>query len=85
MYKIVKKGLGKRLTALGLALTLGLSGTGCGEKTECEIPESHIHLYTKDADKDIKLQTYRLGEYTSWNGYQRQEEYIKITKDDERA
>lgn len=85
MYKLTKKELGKRLTVIGLVLTLGVPLVGCAEKVECEIPESHIHLYTKDADKDVRLQTYHLGEYASWNGYQRQEEYIKITKDDERA
>ena len=84
-YELVKKGLGKRLTAIGLVLTLGVPLVGCAEKAECEIPESHVHLYTKDADKDIRLQTFFLGEYTNWDGYQRQDEYIKITKDDERA
>lgn len=85
MYKLTKKEIGKRLTAFGLVLALGVPLVGCAEKVECEIPEAHIHKYVGELSNGIRIQTYHLGEYASWNGYQRQDEYIKITKDDERA
>ena len=84
MYKLTKKELGKRLTAIGLVLTLGVPLVGCAEKAECEIPESHVHLYVKELEDGTNIETYRQSEHVEWKGYQRYDDYITITKEDEK-
>ena len=84
MYKLTKKELGKRLTAIGLVLTLGVPLVGCAEKAECEIPESHVHLYVKELEDGTNIETYRQSEHVEWKGYQRYDDYIAITKEDEK-
>ncbi len=40
----------KKVLAGGLALVLGFSEVGCGEKAVCYKPERHVHLYVKNID-----------------------------------
>ena len=57
--------------------------SGCGKKSECEIPSRHVHKYTKEITDDITIERYIDDERLNVNGYQWNEEYIEITKEDE--
>lgn len=57
--------------------------SGCGQKSECDIPTSHVHRYTKQFTEDIKIETYRDSEYLNYSGYNWHEDYIEINKVDE--
>ena len=64
-----------------LALTIFL--TGCGKKSECEIPTRHVHKYTKQVTDNITIEKYLDDEHLSVWGYNWNEDYIEITKNDE--
>ena len=64
-----------------LAASLALSG--CHEKVECDVSNRHFHRYHKDITENIGIDTYLEGEYSSLNGYERTEDYIELTKQDE--
>ena len=38
----------RRGIPLVLATTLSIGLAGCGEKAECDVPESHAHLYVNE-------------------------------------
>ena len=74
----------KKVASVGLAIMIPFTFTGCGKKSDCEIPASHLHLYTKDKDgKTISL--YLNSENLIKNGYSWNPEYITVTKNDEKA
>lgn len=57
-------------------LTVGLSG--CGKKAECDIKGSHAHLYTNESG----YVRYIDKEYLSYEGYERQDDYVNLSKDE---
>lgn len=76
-----KYDLKKIIPSVGLAMAILLSG--CGEKSECEIPARHVHKYTKPITDEIIIETYLDDEYLNISGYYWNEEYIEINKVDE--
>ena len=70
-----------RVVSSFLATTMFLSG--CGKKAECDVPSRHVHKYTKEVTDDITIEKYLDSEYLRTSGYDWNEEYIEITKDDE--
>ena len=77
MLNLQKKDLIPFVLAASLALT------GCSEKVDCDISNRHFHRYHKDIAGDIGIDTYLDGEYSSLDGYERTEDYIELTKQDE--
>lgn len=77
----MNKQISGKLVIYATALSLFL--TGCGKKSDCEIPTSHIHLYTKQVTDDITIQKYMDSERLKVSGYNWNENYIEITKNDE--
>jgi len=71
----------KRVIPFTLAATIFLSG--CGKKSECEIPVSHVHKYTKSVTDDITIEAYFDDEHLNLSGYTWNEDYIEINKVDE--
>lgn len=65
------------------ALLGSISLSGCGEKSNCEIPTSHVHLYTKDITNEISIHKYLNDEHLKNFGFTWHEDYIEVTKDDE--
>ena len=57
--------------------------SGCGKKSDCSDPTSHVHLYTKEFSNDIKITTYFDDEHLERSGYNWQPELMYIDKDDE--
>lgn len=73
----------KRVMPLALTATIFLSG--CGEKSECDIPTRHVHKYTKQITDEIAIETYVDDEHLSlFGGYIWNEDYIEINKVDEK-
>lgn len=75
----IKLNLKKCLSLKGVALVLVLTTattalTGCGKKADCNISDSHAHLYTNEQG----YIRYIDKEYLSYEGYERNEEYITI-------
>lgn len=68
---------------LSSALLFSLMLTGCGEKSQCEIPTQHVHKYVKEVTDEIDIEKYLESEYLSMSGYNRLDDYIEITKPDE--
>lgn len=66
-------------------LMAGLTISGCGEKSECELPSRHVHKYVKQFDNDIKIEKYMDKETLDYFGYHWTDDYIEITKDDEKV
>lgn len=68
-----------------LASTLLLSG--CGKKSECNIPTRHVHKYVKVINDDISIEKYLDDEHLEildyGNNYHWTEDYIEINKQDE--
>ena len=67
---------------MSLVLLLSLL-SGCGKKSDCEIPTRHVHKYTKEITDDITIEKYLDDEHLNNYGYQWNSDYIEITKDDE--
>ncbi len=70
-----------RLRGVPIALTatvLATSLTGCGKKAECDISGSHAHLYTNEEG----YEAYYNKEYLTYDGYERQEDYIPLTEEE---
>ncbi len=75
----IKLNLKKLVSLRGVALVLVASGivtslTGCGKKAECNISGNHAHLYQNEQG----YIRYIDKEYLSYEGYQRQEDYVSI-------
>lgn len=64
-----------------LAGTMFLSG--CGKKSECEIPSRHVHRYTKQVTEEISLEEYIDSEKLEYHGFNWNPDYIEINKHDE--
>ena len=55
---------------------------GCGvEKANCDLPNRHVHLYTKDIDS-VTLSRYLESEALVDDGWYRNDDYINITSND---
>ena len=63
-------------------LTIPFILTGCGQKSECELPSRHVHMYTKNTNKG-KITKYLDSENVIYGNYNWNKDYIEITKDDE--
>lgn len=70
---------------LPYALVAAMAFSGCGKKSECEIPTRHVHKYVKQVTDDISIEKYLDDEHLNSFGYQWSEDYIEITKDDEKV
>ena len=81
-FKLIKENFGKRIIIFALSGILSLTGTGCAENAKCNIPDSHVHLYTKNIN-GLSLQKYLFSERVMMNGYERCPDYIVVTKEDE--
>ncbi len=57
--------------------------TGCGKKSDCNLPTRHVHLYTKDINNEISISTYFDDERLERSGFNWTEDYMEITKTDE--
>lgn len=83
--KNLKLNLEKMLKVRGLSLVLAATMmttglTGCGKKAECDVSGSHAHLYTNE-DNFVR---YSDKEYLYDGGFERQDEYITLTKEEEK-
>lgn len=67
------------------ALILSMLLSGCGEKSECEIPSRHVHKYTKQTSNGITIERYIDDEHLNLSGYNWNNDYIEINKDDEKV
>lgn len=63
-----------RNIALVLVVTVPMTLTGCSKKVDCNIQSKHAHLYQNNTG----FVRYINKEYSSYEGYTRQEEYINI-------
>lgn len=70
-----------RKTAAGVLAALFL--TGCGKKSDCDIPTRHVHRYEKEITEDITIDRYVDSEYLRNSGYNWTDDYLEITRDDE--
>lgn len=68
---------------LPYALVLSMALSGCGEKSDCEIPTRHVHKYTKQVTDEITIQKYLDNEHLAVHGYSWNSDYVEITKNDE--
>lgn len=75
----IKFNLKKLFSLRGVALVLAVAAipatlTGCGKKADCSIEEKHAHLYKNESG----YVRYIDKEYLSYEGYERNEEYVSI-------
>lgn len=75
--KNLKLNLKKLFMMGGLSLVL-VSTSACGKKADCNIDTYHAHKYVNDKD----YVRYIDKEYLNYEGYERQEDYINLDKDD---
>ncbi len=64
-------------------LITSLLFTGCGKKSDCENPTSHVHLYTKEFANGSTISTYFDDEHLNRANYQWQPDLIYIEKANE--
>lgn len=57
--------------------------TGCGKKSDCNLPTRHVHVYYKNITGTVTIYTYYDDEHLERNGYTWQPEMLEITKTDE--
>jgi len=57
--------------------------TGCGKKSECDLPNRHVHLYTKNITNNITINAYFDDEHLTRGGYNWTDNTMDITKVDE--
>ena len=70
----------KKLALLaGVTLVL-VTTSGCSKKAECNIPTYHAHRYVNEA----QYVRYIDKEYLSYEGYERQEDYVTITENEKK-
>ncbi len=55
--------------------------TGCGQKSECEMQQDHVHKYIHNTNKG-RVETYINDEHMIYGNFVWQEEYMNINKDD---
>ena len=58
--------------------------TGCGEKSECDLPTRHIHKYIKNLSDGTTITKYLDSESLNSSGYNWTNDYILINKVDEK-
>ena len=58
--------------------------SGCGEKSDCELPTRHVHRYIKEINSEIVVDRYIDSEKLSYDGFNWTPEYIEINKNDEK-
>ncbi len=75
-----KEILGKRGMSLVLATTMAMGLSGCGKKAECNVEGNHAHLYISEDN----FSRYLEEEYLTYEGYERQDDYILIDGQDEK-
>lgn len=64
---------------LVLATTILATGlTGCGKKAECDVSGNHAHLYVNEQN----FIRYIDKEYLTYEGYERQDEYVEIDSEE---
>lgn len=73
----------KKLKRTIAGVLAALSLTGCGKKSDCEIPTRHVHKYTKEITSDISIDRYVDDEHLNNHGYNWTEDYLEITQNDE--
>ena len=71
---------GKKVAPLFLVLSMALSG--CGEKSDCNIPSRHLHQYTHETKNGAVLQKYMESERLKKDGYNWNENYYEINQKD---
>ena len=57
--------------------------TGCGEKSECELPTRHVHKYIKSFSNGSAISKYLDSEDIENYGYKRTDNYNLVIKVDE--
>ncbi len=72
----------KILTGIAAAGIIALGG--CGPKSDCEIPSRHVHKYVRQVTDDITIEQYRDSEKVIIGQYDWTNDYIEITKFDEK-
>lgn len=70
------------LKLMPIALLASILFSGCGEKSECDIPTRHVHLYTKEISDEIIIQKYMEDETLNNWGYKWHENYIEVNSID---
>lgn len=73
-----------KIKMLSSLLAGALLLSGCGKKSDCEIPSRHVHRYTKQITDEIVLEEYIDSEKLRVHGFDWNSDYIEITKHDER-
>ncbi len=68
----------KKMLALGGTALILMTMTGCSKKVDCPIPVYHAHKYV-NSDGYTR---YFDSENLNYKGYDRQDDYIELTKDD---
>jgi len=68
----------KKLIALGGAALVLVTTSGCGKKADCDIQGYHAHKYVNDKE----YVRYIDKEYLSYEGYDRQDDYIELSQSD---
>ena len=58
--------------------------TGCGEKSECELPTRHVHKYIKNFSNGSAITKYLDSEDLDNFGYKWTDNYILVNKVDEK-
>jgi len=77
----MNKSFSRVIISYFLMATMMLSG--CGKKSECELPARHVHKYTKQVTDNIEIERYMDSERLNVEGYKWNNEYIEINKIDE--
>lgn len=76
--KINQKALSKLTACVLVGMLATTTLTGCGKKADCNVSGNHAHLYVNEQD----FVRYIDKEYLTYQGYERQEEYIEIDSED---
>jgi len=74
----LKLNLRKFLALAGATIVL-ISSAGCSKKADCDVPNRHAHRYVNEEG----YTRYYDSERISYRGYERQEDYVELTKSDE--
>ena len=66
-------------------LSISILASGCGKKSECEIPTRHVHKYTKGFSDGTTITKYLDSEYDAlFNEYNRKMKSVKNKNDRQR-
>ena len=70
----------KMLAMAGISIVL-LTTAGCSKKADCNVPTYHAHRYV---NQETQMTRFVDKEYLSYEGYERQEDYVTITENERR-